>query len=195
MDNARIASLLAPFIPTGLSQHQLAQVSTYLELLLRWNASPQNPKRGINLTSVRQPEEIITRHFGESFFLASQLFSRPPEPGLHAVDVGSGAGFPGMPLKIYAPGLQLELIESQQKKAAFLREIVRALILTYINVWNARLDPFAEKNSACAGLVTLRAVERFGHVLPTAAKLLGDRGRLALLIGSSQVQTVHSMLA
>jgi 16S rRNA (guanine527-N7)-methyltransferase len=67
MDPARIASLLTPFLaPESLTDRQLAQVSTYLDLLLKWNAR-------VNLTSVRRPEEILTRHFGESFFTARRL--------------------------------------------------------------------------------------------------------------------------
>jgi 16S rRNA (guanine527-N7)-methyltransferase len=192
MDCARIASLLAPFTPAELTRHQLGQVSTYLELLLHWNSTPA--KRGVNLTSVREPEQIITRHFGESFFLASQVFPTEPATNMSAIDVGSGAGFPGLPLKIYAPRLELTLIESQQKKATFLRETVRALTLTDINIFRGRLNAFAERNSSGADLVTLRAVERFAQALPAAAKLLANNGRLALLIGSSQIELTQRSL-
>lgn len=193
MDPARIASLLAPFTPGGLSRHQLGQVSSYLELLLRWNSTPAT--RGINLTSVRAPEEIVTRHFGESFFLASQVFPTPPESRLDAIDVGSGAGFPGLPLKIYVPRLQLTLIESQHKKATFLREVIRTLTLTDVNVFSGRLNAFvAGKNSSGAQLIALRAVERFAQALPAAAKLLEQNGRLALLIGSSQIELAQRSL-
>jgi 16S rRNA (guanine527-N7)-methyltransferase len=194
MDYARIASLLAPFTPAELTRQQLGQVSAYLELLLHWNSTPAKPS--VNLTSVRQPEEIITRHFGESFFLASQVFPTQPTGTLSAIDVGSGAGFPGLPLKIYAPWLELTLIESQQKKATFLREVIRALTLTDINVFSGRLEEFAsERNSPSANLVTLRAVERFAQALPVAAKLMAHNGRLALLIGSSQIELAQRTLS
>src|SRR5712692_5261342 len=67
MDTARIAVLLQPFLEPSLPESMLDQISTYIDLLLRWNAR-------INLTAVRHPEEIVTRHFGESFFLARHLF-------------------------------------------------------------------------------------------------------------------------
>src|SRR5580693_1500012 len=124
METSRIAELLQPFLlaPAGaspalsaaLSAAQLDDISTYIDLLLRWNAR-------INLTSIRQPEAIVTRHFGESMFAARHLF---PDPGPPAslIDVGSGAGFPGVPFKFWAPQLHLTLIESTQKKVAFLRQ-------------------------------------------------------------------------
>jgi 16S rRNA (guanine527-N7)-methyltransferase len=103
---------------------------------------------------------------------------------LHSVaDIGSGAGFPGLPMKLWAPQISLTLIESNHKKATFLREVVRALTLTDVNIKNAR----AEALSETFDLVTLRAVERFESILPTAATLVAPGGRLALLIGSSQM--------
>ena len=120
MDRPRIAELLQPFLSAPLNDHQLQNISTYIDILLRWNAH-------MNLTAIRQPEEIVTRHFGESLFAARHLCSqpeigvdaaaapRPPNPSTafepsagaptHLIDVGSGAGFPGLPIKIYAPKL------------------------------------------------------------------------------------------
>ena len=181
----QIAELLAPFLdPASLSPHQLREVSIYLDLLQRWNAR-------IGLTAVRDPEEIITRHFGESFFAARQLFS-PDAPAGTAIDIGSGAGFPGFPLKIFAPSLDLTLVESNNKKVAFLREVMRALNLaTGVRVLASR----AEDLESTATLVTLRAVERFQNALPIARKLLAPNGRLALLIGSAQRQTAESSVS
>lgn len=207
MDPARIASLLAPFLAPGsrpddsLSDQQLAQVSTYLDLLLKWNAR-------INLTSVRQPEEIVTRHFGESFFAARQLIpsgivipsgARPREAGSaqsrdlgfpDLIDLGSGAGFPGLPIKLYAPALSVTLIESNQKKATFLREVIRALTLTNIDVFAGRAEDFPGR----AGIVTLRAVEKPQRALAAAARLLSPGGRLARLIGASQAGDAQGSL-
>ncbi|MGA9210913.1 MAG: 16S rRNA (guanine(527)-N(7))-methyltransferase RsmG [Terriglobales bacterium] len=200
MDPRHIAELLAPFLqsppgpPASLTGAQLEQVSAYLDLLLRWNAR-------INLTAVRDPESIVTRHFGESFFAARQLLKKQEAGGSgqeagagsqgRAIDLGSGAGFPGLPLKIFAPGLALTLIESSQKKAVFLKEAVRTLALTGVDVFAGRAEDFA----AAADLVTLRAVERYERALGAAARLVAPGGRLALLIGSPQAARTPQLLA
>ncbi len=184
----RISELLAPFLqsPPGpaasLTGAQLGQVSAYLDLLLRWNAR-------INLTAVRDPESIVTRHFGESLFAARDLVAT--DSASRAIDLGSGAGFPGLPLKIFAPGLALTLIESSQKKAVFLKEAVRTLALTDVDVFAGRAEDFA----AAADLVTLRAVERYERALGAAARLVAPGGRLALLIGSPQAARTPQLLA
>ncbi len=196
MNTARIAELLTPFFgdPDGqrLGDNDLADISTYIDLLLRWNAR-------INLTAVRDHAQIVTRHFGESFFAARHLFpersqAKRSADSAHQIslaDVGSGAGFPGTPIKLWAREISLTLFESNQKKAVFLREVSRALRLSDVNVENAR----AEKATAASfDIATLRAVERFSDTLLIAANLVRPRGRLALLISSSQVGLAKSTL-
>jgi 16S rRNA (guanine527-N7)-methyltransferase len=195
MHPARIAELLAPFLDDASHQHlttdDLEHISTYIDILLRWNAR-------INLTAIRDPEAIVTRHFGESLFAAHILFplrssvsSAPSVVKMTLADIGSGAGFPGIPIKLWQPTLMLTLVESNHKKAAFLREIARALTLTHINIHAAR----AESVTASAfDTVTFRAVERFESILPVAARLVAPAGRLALLIGSAQLARAHSIL-
>ena len=215
MDSSRIAELLAPFLADQrLTANDLSSISTYIDILLRWNAR-------INLTAIRDPEEIVTRHFGESLFAARHLFpgeaksvsdkrgraalqrclTRQEEgafaPGANdqrpttddqsdtptLADLGSGAGFPGFPIKLWAPHIALTLIESNHKKATFLREVARALTLTDINIQTARAEALSPRSF---DVVTLRAVERFEAILPIAASLLRPAGRLALLIGARQ---------
>jgi len=214
MEPARIAELLAPFTaPAELSPGILAQLQSYLDLLLRWNAR-------MNLTAVRDPEQIVTRHFGESLFAARVLLGTAEgsnetspqglKPGLEAcpndaaeaaplqgrtcyqslADVGSGAGLPGIPMKLLAPEIELTLIESQSKKATFLREVIRTLGLKRASVFCGR----AEQWGKTADLVTLRAVEQFERALPVAAKLVAGQGRLCLLIGAGQVPIARQIL-
>ena len=186
MDPAHIADLLDPFLETELAAEQLHQISIYIDLLLRWNDR-------VNLTAIRDPEEIATRHFGESLFAARHLLPRDQNassPG-RVVDVGSGAGFPGLPLKIWSPQTPVTLIESNHKKATFLREVIRALTLTPIDVFPNRAETFPK---ASAHLVTLRAVERFDDILPVAASLLAPKGSLALLIGQPQTAVAQQTL-
>jgi 16S rRNA (guanine527-N7)-methyltransferase len=190
MEIARISALLRPFLEDEepLSPLQLEQVSIYIDMLLRWNAR-------INLTALRSPEEIVTRHFGESFFLARHLF---PHKHKHkeesagkahrVLDIGSGAGFPGLPLKIWNRETKLTMIESNQKKATFLREVVRTLELD--NNVVVRTDRAEELGSDPGFLrsdfVTFRAVENFEKILNLAVTFLVPGGRLAVLVGAGQ---------
>src|ERR1022692_3255855 len=198
MDTARIATLLEPFLEQSLSQSQLDQISIYIDLLLRWNAR-------INLTAIRNEEEIVTRHFGESLFLARHLFSAgaplialsamsgTPAPPSRVVDIGSGAGFPALPLKIWAPNIHLTLVESNHKKATFMREVARALTLTNINVMAERTEVLAISLRSKADIVTLRAVERLETILPQTVAFLNPTGTLALLITTAQVPHLTTM--
>ena len=174
-----------------LTTDDLHHISTYIDLLQRWNSR-------INLTAIRTPQEIVTRHFGESLFAARCLFlnssaSSAPSAlkAVEVADIGSGPGFPGIPIKLWAPDIHLTLIESNHKKAAFLREVARALTLTNVNVQTARAEDLAQSRQDAAtppafDVVTLRAVERFDAILSVAGSLVAPRGRLALLISSAQ---------
>ena len=187
MHPARIAELLHPFLHDANNQRRATNdalykdISTYIDILQHWNAR-------INLTAIRHPEEIVTRHFGESFFLARHLFKTGSPDSPRVLDIGSGAGFPALPLKIWAPHIHLTLIESNHKKATFLREVARALTLTNINVITERAETLAARpDFPRADVVTLRAVERFEVILPQAVTLLAPQATLALLIGAAQI--------
>lgn len=188
-----LASLLRPYIE-NLTARQLGQISTYIEILERWNAK-------MNLTAIREPEQIVKRHFGESLFLARTLseaghFGLAEHQGDRSttvVDVGSGAGFPGIPLKIACPSITLVLIEAQQRKAVFLKEVLRGLDLD-AGVKNVRAEEFARSNGGSADIVTLRAVEKFDVIVPFAARIVKPKGKIALLIGEMQVAGAANVL-
>lgn len=199
MDPVRLPARLAPYLGDAtLSDTQQSQFAAYLALLLRWNAR-------MNLTSVRDPEQMVSRHFGESLFTARHLY--PPDGKLETgnwklVDIGSGAGFPGLPIKIWASALQLTLLESNQRKATFLREAARTLQLAEVEVLTIRAESYAEpitnrKSQITNATVTLRAVERFDQILPIAVRLLDNfpaqHRRLALLIGAAQVERARTL--
>lgn len=172
--------LLSPFISHPLSPDELNKLQLYLDLLLKWNAR-------ISLTAIRDPEQITQRHFGESLFAGEHLQAAVASS---LIDFGSGPGFPGLPIKIAFPQLMVTLIESQQKKATFLREVIRALKLQGVDVYEGRAEDFPSK----AQIVTMRAVERFTSALRVATSLVEPGGRLALLIGSSQEEAAKSSL-
>src|SRR6266699_5857055 len=96
-----------------LKEHQVLQIQQYTEILWAWNEK-------VNLTAIRDPLEMLYRHFCESMFGASLL----PVENCRLADVGSGGGFPGIPLKIIRTDLQVFLVESNFKKATFLAEVV-----------------------------------------------------------------------
>ena len=182
MHPEQLPALLHPFLADHpLTAHQLDQVQKYLGLLLKWNAK-------INLTAVRREEDIITRHFGESFFAAQYIFA--DHPAATAIDFGSGAGFPGLPIAIYSPTTKVTLIESHNKKATFLKEANRLLHLANANVFLGRGEDYPIASHGPADLVTLRAVEKFPQSVLRAAELVAPHGRLALLI--SQPQIAHA---
>jgi 16S rRNA (guanine527-N7)-methyltransferase len=166
LSESAIAALLAPYLPE-VPATLLPQLSTYLDLLLKWNART-------NLTAIRNPEEIVRRHFGESLFAARHL--NPNTSTL--LDFGSGAGFPGLPIALLRPDIQVTLAESQNKKATFLREAIRNLTLT-TEVWSNRVE--AMPASQRFDVVALRAVDNMDTALPAAIARITPGGQLTLL--------------
>ena len=173
----RLAELLQPyFVANGIqaidNKIVIQKIDEYLELLLRWNART-------NLTAIREPEEIMRRHFGESLFAGGVLRGKLKQ-WASVLDFGSGAGFPGIPIQICCPDFQVVLGESQGKKAAFLREVVRTLGLVS-EVWAGRVESMPE--SRTFDCVVMRAVDRMDDAVSEAAKRVGPGGYLAILAG------------
>ena len=160
LPTSRIVVLLEPYLSTATITPPATlfdQLSLYLDQLLKWNAST-------NLTAIRDPEAIVTRHFGESLFLAAHL----PSSVRTVLDLGSGAGFPGIPLQLLLPDLAVTLAESQHKKAAFLQEVVRSLGLS-TRVHSGRAETLLPDQHFDA--VTLRAVDNMPLALALAVRL------------------------
>jgi 16S rRNA (guanine527-N7)-methyltransferase len=175
LSESRIADLLAPYLADASVPEDLyAQLSAYLELLLKWNAQT-------NLTAIRDPETIVQRHFGESLFCGLQIASRISASAT-LLDFGSGAGFPGLPIKLLLPEMRVSLGESQNKKATFLREGVRTLGLSHTEVWAGRVEdmPAALRFE----FVTARAVDKMEEALRAARVRIGPGGWLVTLAES-----------
>lgn len=169
-----LASLLQPYLPGGAPTAVVQHLSAYLDLLLKWNART-------NLTAIRQAEEMVRRHFGESLFAGNLV----PEGTRTLLDLGSGGGFPGIPIQILRPEIVVTLAESQGKKAAFLREAVRTLGLK-TEVWADR----AEKLAGNFEVVAMRAVDKMQEMIPVAEGLLRPGGDLMLLTTRAQVEAL-----
>lgn len=184
LSEAEVHALLEPF-GLRLSGEQSAQLLTYLELLTRWNSK-------INLTSIRTPEKsLLTRHFGESLCLARSV-------KLHGslLDVGSGAGFPGLALRILFPDLSTTLLEPVAKKRAFLKEVAHACGMASVKVRGDRLEQFvAEYAGVGFDAVTARAVGQLDRLVPEAAGCLRTGGNLCLWLSLEQVAKAKSASA
>jgi len=162
-----------------LQERVLQQAETYFGILLQWN-------RKISLTSLREPEEIITYHFVESFFASQRMTD---SPSLWA-DVGSGAGFPALPIKLLRPRLKLYLIEPQRKKVHFLKEVVRRLDIP--EVWAVAMNLQEFQNSLPAPgkfrYITSRAWGALSPLVGFARQSLEPEGRMLLFLGEKGCQ-------
>jgi 16S rRNA (guanine527-N7)-methyltransferase len=167
----RIAALLKPYLAEAAFPDSLyPQLSLYLDLLLKWNART-------NLTAIRDQEEIVQRHFGESLF-AGSLIAIKSNPDAALLDFGSGAGFPGLPIQLLLPSLRVTLAESQGKKASFLREAVRTLALS-TEVWAQRVESMPANQHF--DVVTLRAVDNMAEAIAAAKPRVAPGGWLVTL--------------
>jgi 16S rRNA (guanine527-N7)-methyltransferase len=165
----------------GLSadEEQVLKIQQYIRMLLFWNEK-------LNLTAIRDPLEVLYRHFCESMFGALYL------PGSHGrlADVGSGGGFPGLPLKIIKPGWHVFLIESNFKKATFLAEVVRELGVMDTRILVKRFEELSE-DVAPLDVVCARALGEFPEFLAWAANPAVACGRVMLWIGGRDLDAVR----
>lgn len=113
-----------------LTDKQLAHYDSYFQLLLVWNEK-------VNLTAITEPQEVAVKHMIDSLSCYDERYF---PTGASVIDVGTGAGFPGLPLKIFRPDLELTLLDSLQKRLAFLQEVVVALELPDIELLHSRAE-------------------------------------------------------
>ncbi len=139
----------------------------YYELIIKWN-------KKINIVS-RQEENIIERHILDSLSIYDLL------KGDHLLDFGTGAGFPGIPLKILKDDIFLDLVESRKKKAVFLRELMRELGLCNVRIYN--VDIIQHKPEMCYDIITARKVGSIKKIVKLTARLLEENGRIIMFKG------------
>jgi len=154
-----------------LAEGLIEQFMTYLSELLRWN-------RAYNLTALVDPREIVVKHFLDSLLFLKAF----PESGdLRLFDLGSGAGFPGLPLKLYRPGMSCRLVEPSRKKCAFLRNVIRRLDLSDVEVRQDRADRIRDLGEATVvvsrALFKLREIqEQFRGILLPGTRVILSKG-------------------
>jgi len=173
ISSERIAAILGEY-DLAASASLCEKVRLYIECLLRWN-------QRIALTTIVDPDEIVREHFAESF-LAAKFFNL--QNGRLA-DVGSGAGFPGLALKLYVPALSVTLIEPTLKKAAFLHEAARITGAERIEVVRRRFEEI--HLSVEFDFITSRALGQFDKFLIWSKSVLAPDGFVLLWIGDAAV--------
>ncbi len=152
----------------SLFPNQIDQFLLYFEELKKWNEK-------VNLTGIIDDKEIIIKHFLDSL---SFLKGFSPIEGIRIIDIGTGAGFPGIPLKIHSPRINLTLMEASQKKCVFLHHICRLMELQDVNIVNERLENVKNNLDFVKqfNVFLSRAVADVDEMIKHGAPLLADRG-------------------
>ncbi len=176
---ADIQSLLsrsASSIGINLTAEQVSKFMIYLQQLKEWNKTT-------NLTSIVKDEEVVIKHFidsiaainAENFIDRSLIF-----------DIGSGAGFPGIPIKILRPDLRLVLVEPSKKKSSFLRYIIGLLKLRDVDIFEGSLEQFADSfiNHEQASYIVARGI-KFEFIIDLSRTILTSNGRILLFLSTS----------
>jgi 16S rRNA (guanine527-N7)-methyltransferase len=172
-ESAAPAALQDGLATLGLDPALAPRLLAYRDLLARWN-------RTYNLTAVRDPAQMVVRHLLDSLALAPQLAALAARGGRLA-DLGTGPGLPGIPLAIALPGLQVALVESNGKKARFLREAVRVLGLDNVRVVESRIEAYDAPGRFDA--ITARALATLPRILELGGHLLAPGGQLLAMKG------------
>lgn len=167
-----LAAWIRPF-GVELAPEALDRLRRYLDALLLWN-------RRMPLVSQTAPDEILCKHFADSLFAASAC-----TPGDRIVDLGSGAGFPGLPIAIARPDAHVTMIDSNRKKTSFLLEALRQTQTVNARVVEGRIERVARhaEHRAAYSLATARALNRIDEFLDLARPFLAADGRALAMKG------------
>lgn len=175
-----------------VSALQVAQFSTHIRELLLWN-------RKTNLTAITLPSEVAIKHVVDSLAIARWI-----HPEASVLDVGSGGGFPGIPLKILMPSLSVTLIDSSRKKNSFQRHVIRTLGLVNIAAWQTRVEALSANPDRIRGgnpafsVIVCRAFTDLAHFVEMAMPLLAPAGKIIAMkgrISSEELADVSSLIS
>jgi 16S rRNA (guanine527-N7)-methyltransferase len=161
----------------SLSVEQTNTVFIYLSELNKWNQK-------INLTAIKDERAIIIKHVLDSL---SYLYGFTPAPGLRLLDMGSGAGFPALPIKIACPGISITMVDSVKKKASFLRHIVRMLKLQETAVIDTRMEELSAHFRSTFDVVTARAFADMKSAIAEGIPFLKPGGLMVLSRGPEEM--------
>lgn len=164
------------------NDEQLNKFYNYMNLLLEWNEK-------INLTAITNPEEIVLKHFIDSLTINKYI-----EKNKNIVDVGTGAGFPGIPLKIYRPDVKVTLVDSLNKRIIFLNEVIDNLKLSDIYTVHSRIEDFGKdkKYREKFDYVTARAVANLSVLSEYLIPITKVNGKCICMKGSEIEEEVDN---
>jgi len=149
-----------------ITEKQLSQLEKYYELLIEWNEK-------MNLTGIVEKEEVYLKHFYDSLTISKIINLNEVES---LCDIGTGAGFPGLVLKIIFPNLKITLIDSLNKRIQFLNEVIEKLELTKIETIHCRIEEYGINNKEKYDVVTARAVAPLNILLEYAIPIVKVKG-------------------
>ena len=170
-----LVSSIASFGLEALTEEQIERLTAHYLMLCRWN-------QRVNLTRIIKPEDAARLHYAESLFGASFIADEQS-----VLDIGSGAGFPAIPIAVARPDVQVTALEANSKKSLFLKEAKEALALTNFRVNTARLEDFDWSGYE---LLTSRALERSEEILPTVINRMSSNNRLMLFCAPDLLRKV-----
>ena len=156
---------------TKITEEQMQKFFFYMELLLEWNQK-------MNLTAITDPKEILLKHFLDSMSIHPYI-----EQEKKVIDVGTGAGFPGIPLAIICPNTSFTLIDALNKRILFLKEVVTKLQLDNVIVEHARAEDFAKENREKYDIATSRAVANLPVLLEYLLPFVKKEGKCICMKG------------
>lgn len=173
-------------ININITDKQLNQLERFYQLLIEWNEK-------INLTSITKKEEVYLKHFYDSLTLVKAVDLTQK---LTLCDVGSGAGFPGIVLKIVFPNLNITLVDSLNKRVKYLNEIIKELDLNNIEAIHMRMEDFSKTNEEKYDIITARAVANTKILTEISIKSLKIGGYLIFMKANveEELTNIHSYL-
>jgi 16S rRNA (guanine527-N7)-methyltransferase len=175
-----IQDALAPYF-APITAELCAGIRLYISTLLLWNSK-------ISLTTITDPAGILRIHFGESLFAAHVAGISEGR----VADIGTGPGFPGIPIRMVSPGIHLTLVEIVAKKVAFLGEVARRLALSDVDIIRCRMEDFKPVDPF--NFIAVRALGHYDDLLRWASSTIAVRGKVVLLLGESDISELQSNL-
>lgn len=166
----------------SLTQNQLEKLEEYYNLLIEKN-------KVINLTSITNKEDVYLKHFYDSLTISKII---DLNKNLSLADLGTGAGFPGIVLKIVFPNLNITLVDSLNKRINFLNEVIKTLDLKDIHTQNKRIEDFSKENIEKYDILVTRAVAKTNVILELGSQALKTKGNFILMKGDIKEELKNS---